>query len=137
MPKVTERICEVSGCNDLGQHTGNYRKDGSIIRRAKCNMHHSIEYGLNGWDYKIYRKDYCENIDSRLGFKCTTTIIDYKYQCQVDHVDENHNNNNRKNLQTLCADCHAIKTKYFRTSDVKKLKFMNEQIIRSYNVSKD
>ena len=96
-------------------------------------MHHSIEYGLNGWDYKIYRKDYCENIDSRLGFKCTTTIIDYKYQCQVDHVDENHNNNNRKNLQTLCADCHAIKTKYFRTSDVKKLKFMNEQIIRSYN----
>tara|TARA_R110002012_G_scaffold5757_1_gene26699 strand:- start:750 stop:1163 length:414 start_codon:yes stop_codon:yes gene_type:complete len=131
---TTERICEVSGCNNLGQHVGKYRKDGSIIRRAKCSKHHFMEYDLNGWSYKKYRLEYCENIDGRLGFKCTTTIIDTAYQLEVDHIDENNNNDNPKNLQTLCACCHRMKTKYYRTNDIKKLKFMNEQIkLRSYN----
>ena len=69
-----ERVCEVPGCNRVGQHMGNYRKDGSVIRRKHCSKHHGIKYGLNGWDYKQHRKNYCENIDGRLGFKCTTTI---------------------------------------------------------------
>ena len=30
------------------------------------------------------KKDYCENIDSRLGFKCTTTIIDADWQLEAD-----------------------------------------------------
>ena len=87
-----------------------------------------MEYDLNGWSYKKYRLEYCENIDGRLGFKCTTTIIDTAYQLEVDHIDENNNNDNPKNLQTLCACCHRMKTKYYRTNDIKKLKFMNEQI---------
>ena len=124
----TERICEVSGCDNLGQHLGKYRKDGSIMRRKICTEHQGRKYNISGWSYKKYRLKYCENIDKRLGFKCTTTIIDYKYQCDVDHIDENNTNDNPKNLQTLCACCHRIKTKYYRTNDTKKLKFMNEQI---------
>ena len=50
-----------------------------------------MEYDLNGWSYKKYRLEYCENIDGRLGFKCTTTIIDTAYQLEVDHIDENYN----------------------------------------------
>jgi hypothetical protein len=59
--------------------------------------------------YRKHRKDYCENIDSRLGYKCTTTIV-IAAQLEVDHIDGNPSNNNPGNLQTLCACCHKYKT---------------------------
>jgi 5-methylcytosine-specific restriction endonuclease McrA len=31
-------------------------------------------------------------------------------QLDVDHIDGNHFNNNPVNLQTLCANCHRLKT---------------------------
>jgi len=103
--------CIVEGCNQSGQNTGNKRKDGSVVYRAQCSGHHSMRYGLDG-GYRIYKKDFCENVDGRLGFICTTNVID---QCMldVDHIDYNHENNNPKNLQTLCSCCHNYKTKYF------------------------
>lgn len=105
------RICEVPECNKLGQHMGKYRKDGSPVRRAKCTKHHSLDYGLKGWDYKQFRKDYCENIDGRLGFTCTSTIIDPEWQLDADHINGNPSDNQESNIQTLCKCCHAIKTR--------------------------
>ena len=106
-----DRICEVDGCGKLGQHLGSVNKDGTIRRRAKCGKHHSIKYGMGGWDYKIHRKTYCENIDGRLGFKCNCNITDPEWQLDVDHIDNNHENNDPSNLQTLCKNCHALKTR--------------------------
>lgn len=31
-------------------------------------------------------------------------------QLDIDHVDGDHTNNNPINLQTLCANCHRLKT---------------------------
>jgi hypothetical protein len=31
----------------------------------------------------------------------------------VDHIDNNHKNNDPDNLQTLCAGCHNYKTKHY------------------------
>ena len=104
------RKCNVPGCHRLGQHMGKYRKDGSPLRRAKCHMHHSLKYGLKGW-YKIYRKDYCENLDGRLGFICTSTIIDADWQLDADHINGDPTDNRPENIQTLCKCCHPIKTK--------------------------
>jgi hypothetical protein len=58
--------------------------------------------------YRKYRKDYCENIDGRLGYTCTTTIV-HMIQLDVDHKDGNHLNNKPRNLQTLCKCCHSYK----------------------------
>ena len=105
------RQCSVEGCNKLGQHMGRYRKDGSPKRRATCAKHHSINYGLNGWEYKQHRKTYCENTDGRLGFTCTSTSVDAEWQLDADHINGNPSDNRPENIQTLCKCCHPIKTK--------------------------
>lgn len=51
--------------------------------------------------YRREKKDYCE----KCGF-----IPEHKCQLDVDHIDGNHKNNDSKNLQTLCANCHRLKT---------------------------
>ena len=62
--------------------------------------------------YAAARKNYCENIDGRLGFACTSTIV-WKGMLDVDHIDENPLNNNLDNLQTLCKNCHSFKGNQF------------------------
>ena len=111
IPEADRPRCEVDGCNRSGQHKGTYRKDGTPLFRKKCSQHHFIDHGIGGWDYKIHRKTYCENVDGRLGFVCTSNIIDHEWQIDVDHRDGNPSNNNPENLQSLCKCCHAIKTK--------------------------
>jgi 5-methylcytosine-specific restriction endonuclease McrA len=39
------------------------------------------------------------------GFKPT-----HPCQLDVDHIDGNHSNDSLDNLQTLCANCHRLKT---------------------------
>ncbi len=51
--------------------------------------------------YHAYRKDYCEQCD----FKPV-----HISQLDVDHIDGDRFNNDQSNLQTLCANCHRLKT---------------------------
>ena len=101
-----ERMCCVKGCDSIGQHMGKPRKDGSIVRRAYCANHHyerqALKKGITKtqWTnsfhpYRKFRKSYCENVDSRLGFQCTTNIF-WEGMLQVDHIDGNPTNNRRK-----------------------------------------
>lgn len=43
---------------------------------------------------------------------CVMCGFTSEYPCQfdVDHIDGNHKNNEVSNLQTLCANCHRLKT---------------------------
>ena len=128
--------CIIKGCNNPGQFLGTYRKDGSAQYRAKCHQHHNQQIceknnvksiihltarknGMNVTDYRRskhpyrkHKKEYCQNRDGRLGFYCTITI---KHPCMldVDHIDNNHDNNNTRNLQTLCSSCHNYKTHFY------------------------
>jgi len=53
-------------------------------------------------DYRKFKKDHCEY--------CKFKPID-KCQLDVDHIDGDHGNNDPSNFQTLCANCHRLKTK--------------------------
>jgi hypothetical protein len=75
------------------------------------------EYRNSTHSYRKHRKNYCENRDGRLGFKCTYRVnlplIDGKKflgHLSVDHINGNPKNNRKNNLQTLCNCCHAYKT---------------------------
>lgn len=47
-----------------------------------------------------------------LGRRCARCGFVPEHRCQldVDHVDGDHKNNTPENLQTLCANCHRLKT---------------------------
>jgi len=51
--------------------------------------------------YFKYKKKFCE----------TCGFIGDACQLDVDHIDGNHKNNDPINLQTLCANCHRLKTR--------------------------
>lgn len=110
LPKCTEE-----GCMRPGLYNGMHRKDGSRIYKAHCAGHHQQRYGMEG-GHRMSRKDYCENIDGRLGHVCTTTIIDPKWELEGDHINNKHTgkeNNVDSNIQTLCACCHRVLTRLF------------------------
>ena len=96
--------CQMGNCSDPADNAGygNYHK--------YCSHHHKRKYKMGG-AYKQYRKNYCENEDGRLGYVCTSKIVEPKWQLDVDHIDGINSNNAPENLQTLCACCHRYKTK--------------------------
>lgn len=61
--------------------------------------------------YLKYRKDFCE----RCGF-----IPEHECQLDVDHIDDNHKNNDPTNLKTLCANCHRLKSRAYWMRDSEK-----------------
>jgi hypothetical protein len=100
---VEDNKCGMPDCDSPRDNAGNGRY------HRYCTSHHKQYHGMKG-HYKVHRKEYCENIDGRLGFKCTTNIVLPRVQLHIDHIDGFNDNNEVENLQTLCADCHAIKT---------------------------
>ena len=89
--------------------------------------------------YRQYRKEYCENRDGRLGFTCAFTkpktgMTDG--MLQVDHIVpqsvaksqgwDQDKINSKKNLQTLCCNCHNYKTHNF--NKFKECNILKKQI---------
>ena len=66
---------------------------------------------LNRVKLAKHKKDYCETC----GF-----VALHRTQLDIDHIDGNHQNNNIKNLQTLCANCHRLKTQENKDWESKK-----------------
>ena len=55
--------------------------------------------------YWIHKGKYC--------IKCGPDVKYHLVQLDVDHIDGNNKNNSKENLQTLCANCHRLKTMEF------------------------
>lgn len=58
-----------------------------------------------------HKKNYCE----LCGF-----VADHRAQLDIDHIDGDHLNNDMINLQTLCANCHRLKTQQNKDWESKK-----------------
>lgn len=63
----------------------------------------------------IHKKNYCENIDGHLGFRCPVPSVEswngFEIGClDLDHIDGDHNNNNPENVKTYCKLCHNRKS---------------------------
>ena len=80
-------LCENCGVNKMTSL-------GKGKKRRYCDSCHKRPYTRN-------KKSICENC----GF-----VPLHPIQLDVDHIDGNKKNNFPDNLQTLCANCHRLKT---------------------------
>ncbi len=110
-------ICEIEDCGNLVAYSSK-RPSGGYYFRKKCNKHHELQYGMiSSGKRKHWRikKDHCETCNFKAEHSC---------QLDVDHIDGNHDNNEPSNLQTLCSNCHRLKT--WKNKDYSKRKFVNQ-----------
>jgi len=125
---LIRKVCNHPECEQMQTSSdNNYNgQPGVKYYRKWCQTHYDqrkannagfsniLEYQHAKHPYLFNRKSYCENNDGSrgLGFTCTATIV-WSGQLDVDHIDENPSNNHPLNLQTLCKNCHAVKTNLF------------------------
>jgi 5-methylcytosine-specific restriction endonuclease McrA len=90
---VARYIKGLCKCGNWQTSAGKYK--GRQIFKRYCN---SCRYNKNR-NYE--KKTFCE----KCGF-----IAEHQMQLDIDHIDGNHENEDVSNLQTLCANCHRLKT---------------------------
>ena len=93
-PSVIRGVCV--RCNNYPQTTmggGKYR--------PLCSSCHKARHNQRGQSYKLFKKEVCE---------CCGFIPTHACQLDVDHINGDHGNSEEWNLQTLCANCHRLKT---------------------------
>lgn len=82
-----------SGCDDLLRRSPEGKqKDKERIKTYRTETTRP---------YRKFVRSFCESC----GF-----VPQHMCQLDVDHIDGNHENNIEDNLQTLCANCHRLKT---------------------------
>jgi len=111
--------CATEDCHRKAKWAARNHNTGGLYYGKLCSVCSNIKYKMGNGAHRWAVKNYCENIDGRLGFNCPTDVdslmaIFPKSQVvsglDVDHIDGNHENNDETNLQTLCKTCHYFKT---------------------------
>ena len=110
---IKRPICCNDGCNKP-VHLINYSSTGLPTYRPYCGKCHNAVGGRGVYAEGVIpiKKVYCQNKDGRLGFDCPTGGVELdSCMLDLDHIDGNHYNNIKENIQTICKCCHAKKTK--------------------------
>ena len=79
-----------------------------------------------GKSYQDYKKDRC----ALCGF-----VALHKCQLDVDHIDGDGTNHDPSNLQTLCANCHRLKTQMNREHVKRGMKDYLQNQLRLFDES--
>ncbi len=92
-------ICSNYDCTNSAKQHG-FSVKGHRYYSKYCSLCEKKIYGGKGRLEK-YKKGHCE----KCGFQPENLC-----QLDVDHIDGDNNNNDPTNYQTLCANCHRLKT---------------------------
>ena len=102
--KACRPLCEIESCINVTS-ANPLKKDGTYTFQHRCWKHRSKKgvhgYRLSYRPYLEHKKDSCE--------RCSF-VPEHKGQLDVDHINGDHGDNSPSNLQTLCANCHRLKT---------------------------
>lgn len=90
-----------SGCEKRAQGKTEPRNPVCPIKRAAARRRENRKREIKRKPWLLHRKNHCE----RCGF-----VPEHLCQLDVDHIDGNRHNNDPTNYQTLCANCHRLKT---------------------------
>lgn len=105
---------EISCLNCSGKFKPN-RADKKFCSKAcykkygkKFKGHSNGDSSLSNLKLQLKRRPY---ILEKLGCcKICGFIAEHSCQLDIDHIDGDHKNNCKDNLQTICANCHRLKT---------------------------
>lgn len=104
----------ILGCGRVQMRKG-FNTKGELIFRALCARCHRERFNIQK-PVATHRRKYVGSkgpVCEECGF-----IPVHPCQLDVDHRDGNHDNNDPSNFQTLCANCHRLKT--FMSKDWEK-----------------
>lgn len=106
LPKKPEPITERGMC--LSCEKNPQRHKGKGIYGKECDLCHRKRYKQVIGQQARNRNKFRESVED----KCVRCGFVPEHMCQldVDHIDGDHSNNDKDNLQTLCANCHRLKT---------------------------
>ncbi len=94
--------------NDI-KYSGNMGNRGYSIPPNKRSVFLYLESDLNITSYKLKMKLFEEDIKQKKCERCgNTEWMGEKIPLDLQHVDGNRFNNNLKNLQILCKNCHGL-----------------------------
>jgi 5-methylcytosine-specific restriction endonuclease McrA len=111
--------CKVPGCDKhltlwkgpgekdyCDEHQRNFKQFGGLATAEKVYSQHRLDYceECNFQPAKLPRVNKYKKSDPKLFNSMVRSSL------SVDHIDGNHENNDPSNLQTLCHNCHNIKT---------------------------
>ena len=91
-------LCSICGYTKLKIRD---KRAATVNGRWRCKAVWKRNYVKLLYPYAVHKKDYCQHCD----FKPV-----HISQLDVDHIDGDRWNNDPSNLQTLCANCHRLKT---------------------------
>lgn len=105
--------CKICGNSVGDSRTKICRK--CFVKENHCQWLGGKSFEPYGLEFNNDLKDVIRNRDRRKCFICGKTELENKAKLIVHHIDYNKQNNNPKNLVSLCRKCH-LKTNYGRTN---------------------
>lgn len=85
--------------------------------RLRANRWYAAKRKKDGIPVRVKRVSYRDHLEDKCR-RCKFVPED-KCQLTIDHIDRDHKNNDVSNLQTLCANCHYLKSKVEQVSPEK------------------
>lgn len=108
--KTMKRILE----QQFNGYKGNQSGKGFSKKKSNAStMQDYLDNKVFITSYKLKLKLIASGIKEEKCESCgTTTWLDRKCPIELHHIDGNPRNNNLKNLQMLCPNCHALSKNY-------------------------
>jgi len=102
---INNKTATCLNCGDVSIKISGKDKYGNNLLRCKIAYKHNKDAKIKPW--LLHRQSIC----SKCGF-----IPEHECQLDVDHINGDKSDNSVSNLQTLCANCHRLKTHLNRDS---------------------
>lgn len=110
---LTKKIKEF--CIDTSHFDGNAWRRGKIFKKEWVDVNQYLVNGSKIGSHKLKKRLFREGIKEKKCESCgISEWLGEEVVLELDHIDSNHNNNELCNLQILCPNCHALKTRKSR-----------------------
>ena len=86
------------------------KRNGRVIYLAYCKACERKLWPSKPQDWRDKNKPYNKSYTKKKTCEACGFTGLHLCQLDIDHIDGDHNNNELDNLQTLCSNCHRLKT---------------------------